>query len=138
MFGKIENGRLVIAVQKIKIENGWITNPTEEQLIANGYKQIEYTEKPEYDDEEEKLVETYRMDIEETTILVCYEKVALTKDEKIEIIKQEIIEEENKITKRNILDFAVDKDNEALNRIQQHRSIIIELRAKLRAIQEAE
>lgn len=134
MLGKLIDGRLQIAGRIVKEGNTTITNPTEEKLKELGYKEIEYTEKPTYDKEEEKLVEEYREDIEKTTILVCYEVVALTKEEKIEIIKQEIIEEEDKITKRNILDFAVDKDNEALNRIQQHRSIIIELRAKLREI----
>lgn len=140
-YGKIIDGKLVIARKKIKIENGSITDPTEEQLIANGYKVVEYTEKPIFDKEEEKLVEKYfitnlppKVNDGQQRIFVEYEKVALTKEEKIEVIKQEIIEEENKITKRNILDFAVDKDNEALNRIQQHRSIIIELREKLREI----
>lgn len=93
MFGKIVNGRLVLAGQKIKIENGWITNPTEEQLIANGYKEVEYTEKPEYDRENEKLVETYREDIAGTTILVCYEIVALTDEEK----KQRLINKVNQL-----------------------------------------
>lgn len=131
MLGKIIDGRLQIAGRIVKEGNTTITNPTEEKLKELGYKEIEYTEKPNYDREEEKLQEVYT---DGAKITVSYEKVALTKEEKIEIIKQEIIEEEDKITKRNILDFAVDKDNEALNRIQQHRSIIIELRAKLREI----
>lgn len=79
MFGKIENGRLVIAGQKIQIENGGITNPTEEQLRANGYKEFEYTERPTYDKENEKLVETYT---DGATIVVSYEKVELTEEEK--------------------------------------------------------
>lgn len=131
MLGKLIDGRLVVAGRIIKEGNTTITNPTEEKLKELGYKEIEYTEKPSFDKEEEKLQEIYT---DGDKITVSYEVVALTKEEKIEIIKQEIIEEEDKITKRNILDFAVDKDNEALNRIQQHRSIIIELRAKLREI----
>ena len=59
MFGKLENGRLVIAGQKIQVGNVWITNPTEQQLRANGYKEVEYTERPTYDKENEKLIETY-------------------------------------------------------------------------------
>ena len=91
MFGKIENGRLVLAGQKIQIENGWITNPTEEQLRANGYKRLEYGAKPDYDKEEEKLVETYQDTGNE--IYVGYEKVALTDYEHNEVIQQEIVEE---------------------------------------------
>lgn len=135
MFGKIENGRLVIAGQKIKIENGWITNPTQEQLRANGYKGLCYNPKPDYDKEEEKLIETYTE--EEVRIVISYETVALTKDEKIEIIKQEIIDKENKITTRNYRN-AIMGDNYALNILTEVEGNIAELRAKLRAIQEAE
>ena len=129
MFGKIENGRLVIAGQKIQIENGWITNPTEEQLRNLGYKEIEYTERPSFDDEEEKLVETYA---DGATIVVSYEKVALTDEEHNEVIKNKIVDEENKITERNKLDYMIDNDSEALKRIQKHRVVIAELRTKLR------
>ena len=129
MYGKIINEKLAFAGKKIQIENGWITNPTVEQLIANGYKEVIYSQVPEYDDEEEKLIEVY---IETDIITVNYEKITLTDEEHNNIIKQKIIEEENEITKRNILDFLVDNDMEAKNRIQQHRDIIIALRAKLR------
>ena len=132
MLGKLIDGRLVIAGSKIQIENGWITNPTNEQLIANGYKEIEYTEKPTYDKEEEKLQEVYT---DGEKIVVSYEKVALTKEEKIEVIKQEIIDEENKITARNIRN-AILGDTFAKNRITEIENNIFELRAKLR--QEAE
>lgn len=132
MLGKLIDGRLQVAGREIQEGTTKITCPTEEKLKELGYKEIEYTEKPNYDREEEKLQEVYT---DEDKITVSYEVIALTKEEKIAVIKQEIIDEEDKITKRNILDFAVDKDNEALNRIQQHRSIIIELRAKLREIQ---
>lgn len=136
MLGKLIDGRLQIAGRIVKEGNTTITNPTNEKLVELGYKEIVYCDKPNYDKENEKLIEVYAYGDEPHTdkLYASYEKVALTKEEKIEIIKQEIIEEEDKITKRNILDFAVDKDNEALNRIQQHRSIIIELRAKLREI----
>ena len=134
MFGKIENGRLVLAGRIIKIENGSITNPTEEQLRANGYKIVEYTEKPTFDKEEEKLVETYREDIEQTTILVCYEIVSLTDEEHNAVIQQEIVAEENKITARNIRN-AIKGDNFALNKITEVEGNIVELRAKLREIE---
>ena len=131
MYGKIEDGKLIIAGQEIQIENGWITNPTEEQLIANGYKLVEYTEKPTYDKEEEKLVETYREDIEQTTILVCYEIVALTDEEHNAVILAEIIEEEAKITPRNIRGalLNIQFDVNAVTTIENN---IVVLRSKLR------
>lgn len=134
MFGKIENGRLVIAGQKIEIENGWITNPTEEHLVANGYKLVEYTEKPTYDKEEEKLKEVYT---DGETIQVSYEKIALTDEEHNAVIQQEIVAEENKITARNIR-TAIKGDEFALNKITEVENNIVALRAKIREIQEAE
>ena len=131
MYGKIENGRLVLAGYKIQIENGWITNPTTEDLIANGYKEVEYTEKPTYDREEEKLVETYT---DGEKITVSYEKVALTDYEHNEIIQQEIEAEENKITAGNIRN-AIKGDKFALNKIDEIENNIAELRAKIREIE---
>lgn len=128
LYGKIVNNKLIIAGNKIQIKNGWITNPTEDKLKELGYKEIVYTEKPEYDKENEKLQETY---IDGENITVSYEKVSLSPAEHNAVIKAEIVEEESKITTRNILDFAVDNDQEARNRIQIHRNKIIELRAKL-------
>ena len=137
MFGKIANGKLVIAGNTVTDGTNTITNPNREQLIALGYKEVEYTEKPTYNDEEEKLVEKYTE--REGVIVAYYDIVNLTTEEHNEIIKRKIVEEENKITERNKLDYMIDKDNEALNRIQQHRSVIVELRAKIRPVeQEAE
>lgn len=132
MFGKIENGRLVIAGQKIEIKNGWITNPTEEDLKANGYKTVEYTEKPEYDREEEKLVETY--DEKKTKITVSYEIAELSDYEHNEVIQAKIVAEENKITARNIRN-AIKGDEFALNKIDEIEDNIAELRAKIREIE---
>ena len=115
MFGKIENGRLKIAGSKIEIENGWITNPTEEKLKELGYKEIEYTEKPQYDKEEEKLQEVYT---DGDKITVGYEKVELSAEEHNAVIQQEIVAEENKIT--------------------EVEGNIAELRAKIREIGEEE
>lgn len=134
MFGKLENGRLVIAGQKIQVGNVWITNPTEQQLRANGYKEVEYTERPTYDKENEKLIETYT---DGETIVVSYEKVALTDYEHNEIIKQEIAEEEAKITDRNIRESILG-DSYALNKITEIEGRIAELREKLVVIQEQE
>ena len=135
MFGKIENGRLVIAGQKIQIENGWITNPTEDKLKELGYKTVEYTEKPEYNKEEEKLVETY--DEKKTKITVSYEIAELTDYEHNAVIQQEIVAEENKITPRNIRN-AIMGDNFAKNRITEIEGNIAELRAKIREIEEGQ
>lgn len=141
MFGKIIDGRLKIAGQKIKIENGYITNPTEEQLILNGYLPITYTEKPQYDKEEEKLIEKYEIQDDtisvsgQDEIVVSYEKVALTDEEHNAIIQAEIVEEENKITARNIRN-AIKGDNFALNKITEVEGNIAELRAKIREIGE--
>lgn len=128
MFGKIVDGKLVIAGKKIQINNGWITDPTEEDLKANGYKEIEYTEKPTYDKENEKLVEVYT---DGEKITVGYDKVALTIKEHNEIIQQEIIEEESKITARNIRG-AIKGDEFALNKITEVENNIATLRNKLR------
>lgn len=128
MYGKIIDGNLQIAGSVITTDKGFISNPTIEQLVELGYKEIEYSEKPEFDKENEKLQETYT---DGENITVSYEKVELSPAEHNAIIKQEILEEESKITTRNILDFAVDNDQEARNRIQIHRNKIIELRAKL-------
>ena len=129
MFGKIENGRLVIAGQKIEIENGWITNPTEEQLRANGYKTVEYTEKPTFDREEEKLTEVYNE--EQDKIIVLYAKDMLTDEEHNAVVQQEIIEEENKMTARNIR-CALMGDTFANGKITDIENNIQLLRTKLR------
>lgn len=130
MFGKIIDGKLVVAGKKIKIENGWITNPTVEDLKANGYKEIEYTEKPTYDKEEEKLVEVYA---DGDKITVSYNKITLTDEEHNAIIQSEIYDEEYKITQRNIRN-AIKGDEFALNKITEVENNIAELRAKIRVV----
>lgn len=130
MFGKIVDGKLVVAGKKIKIENGWITNPTVEDLKANGYKEIEYTEKPIYNIEEEKLVEVYT---DGDKIIVSYEKIALTDEEHNAIIQSEIYDEEYKITQRNIRN-AIKGDEFALSKITEVENNIAKLRAKIRVI----
>ena len=134
MFGKIIDGKLIVAGKKIKIENGWITNPTEEKLKELGYKTIEYTEKPNYDKEEEKLVEVYT---DGETIQVSYKKVALTDEEHNAIIQSEIYDEEYKITQRNLRN-AIKGDEFALNKITEVEGNIAKLRAKIREIEQVE
>lgn len=87
-YGKIIDGKLIFAGSVIMTDKGFISNPTTEQLIELGYKEIEYTEKTEYDKEEEKLKEVYT---DGDKITVSYEKVALTDIEKLEFKKQQVI-----------------------------------------------
>lgn len=130
MLGKLIDGRLVVAGRIVKEENTTITNPTEEKLRELGYKTIEYTEKPTFNKEEEKLQEIYT---DGDKITVSYEVVELTKEEKIAVLQSEIIAEESKMTARNIrgalLDINFDK-----NKIAEIEGNIAELRAKLREI----
>ena len=127
-YGKIIDGKLQIAGSVIMTDKGFISNPTTEQLIELGYKEIEYTEKPEYDKEEEKLKEVYT---DGAKITVSYEKVALTDEEHNAVIQAEIVAEEQKITARNIRN-AIKGDSFALGKIDEVENNIAELRAKLR------
>ena len=131
MLGKIIDGRLVVAGRIVKEGNTTITNPTEEKLKELGYKEIQYDLKPEYDKEEENIVEMHK-DCG-TYIEVWYGKEQLTDEEHNAIIQQEIVAEENKITPRNIRN-AIKGDNFALNKITEVEGNIVELRAKLREI----
>lgn len=130
MYGKIIDGNLQIAGSVITTDKGFISNPTIEQLIELGYKEIEYTEKPQYDKEEEKLKEVYT---DGDKITVSYEKVALTDEEHNAVIQAEIVEEENKITARNIRN-AIKGDSFALGKIDEVENNIAQLRAKIREI----
>ena len=134
MFGKIIDGRLQIAGSVITTEKGFISNPTTEQLIELGYKEIEYTERPSFDKEEEKLKEVYT---DGDKITVGYEIVALTAEEHNAVIQAEIVAEENKITARNIRN-AIKGDSFALGKIDEVENNIVALRAKLREINNEE
>ena len=135
MLGKLIDGRLVVAGRIVKEGNTTITNPTEKKLKELGYKEIEYTEKPTYDREEEELVETYNE--KKTKITVSYEIAELSDYEHNAIIQQEIVAEENKITARNLRN-AIMGDNFAKNRITEIEGNIAELRAKIREIEEGQ
>ena len=134
MLGKLIDGRLVVAGRIIKEGNTTITNPTEEKLKELGYKEIEYTEKPSFNKEEERLQEVYT---DGETIQVSYEVVELSAEEHNAIIQAEIVAEENKITPRNIRN-AIKGDNFALNKITEVENNIVELRAKIRVVGEEE
>ena len=130
MLGKLIDGRLVVAGRIIKEGNTTITNPTNEKLIELGYKEVEYNERPTYDKEEEKLVETYT---DGDKITVSYEVVELSSEEHNAIIQAEIVAEENKITPRN-LRGAVMGDSFAYNKVNEVENNIAKLRAKIREI----
>ena len=46
MLGKIINGVLQTKEAVMLIDGKMVSNPTDEQLIANGYKEVIYTERP--------------------------------------------------------------------------------------------
>lgn len=133
MLGKIIDGNLQIAGQIITTDKGFISNPTTKQLIELGYKEIDYAEKPTYDREEEKLVEVYDETEDINKIYVGYKFVALTAEEHNAVIQAEIVEEENKITARNIRN-AIKCDSFALGKIDEIENNIAQLRAKIREI----
>ena len=133
MLGKLIDGNLVIAGNEIKTDKGTVTNPNEELLKSLGYKEIVYTEKPEFDKENEKLSETYT---DGEQIIVSYEKVSLSPSEHNAVIKAEIVEEEKKMTDRNyreaIKDLKAKKETSyALDKIDEIEANIQALRAKL-------
>lgn len=135
-YGKIVGGKLVIASKIIKNKNGGtITNPKEYDLIANGYKGLCYNPKPDYDKEEEKLIETYTE--EENRIVINYEKVKLKDEEHNEIINNEISQKENLISVGLIATALINnvkgaKDNSAINEIEKILNEIEELKKEIK------
>ena len=127
MYAKIVDGKLVVAGKKIQIENGWITNPTEEDLKANGYKEISYTEKSKYDEESEKLAEKYTDT--EKGIEVSYEKVKLTDEEANNVLQSKIWNELGNISQLEILK-AIVGDKEAVSKIEGVLKTISSLEGK--------
>lgn len=109
MYGKIVDGQLVKAGNKIKIKNGWITNPTEKQLKENGYKEIVSTEKSKFDGATEKLVENYKDNGKE--IEISYVKVKKTDVEIAEALL-------DGVSKEDILN-AVTGNKEAISKIEE-------------------
>ena len=126
MYGKIVDGKLEIVRNKIKTVEGWITNPTEKDLKANGYKEISTTEKQSYDDTTEKLVETYN----ETnkTIEISYSIVKLSEEETKNINQIKQYQELSKISQEDILKAIIgDKDSiEKINTVLKNISSIKE------------
>lgn len=128
MYGKIVDGKLEIAQNQINTNIGVITRPIEQNLIDNGYKPIQYNDKPKYDYKEESLYEVY----EETTdkIIVSYETRILTDEEHNEIINSKIQNEYNKVTTKDLIDYICGKKdstvvNEVINNVTYLQSKII-------------
>lgn len=119
MFGKIVDGKLIIAGNKIEIKNGWVTNPTEKQLIDNGYKEIVSTEKMRIDGATEMLVEEYKDNGKE--IEISYVKVKKTDVEIAEALL-------DGVSKEDILN-AVTGNKEAISKIESVIKEIASVRA---------
>lgn len=135
MYGKIINEKLIIAQNQINTNTGVITRPTEQNLIDNSYKPIEYSNKPKYDYKEEKLIEKY-IETEEKNI-VDYAINKLTDEEHNEIINNEIRQKEELISVGLIATALVNnikgtKDNSAITEIEKILSEIDSLKKELR------
>lgn len=139
MYAKLVENQLQIAGNIIKgnDETGYycIANPTEEQLIQKGYKLLVEEPEPEYDKEEQRVVKTYTETEEQITAVYTIEP--LTDEEHNEVIQQEINEEENKMTLRNIRNAALG-DSYAIGKLQEIENNIATLRAKLRETEKGE
>lgn len=133
MYGKIVEDKLILAGDKVPVNNGWATKPSEEQLLFLGYLPVIYTEPPSYDEEEEKLVQEYIIGVQEekNVIYVEYNIVSLTDEEHNQVIQQKIIEEENKITPRRQREIDLKKEG-ALEFAETVENNIIALRRKFR------
>lgn len=129
MYGKIVDGKLIIAGKKIQNGKTWITNPNEKQLTRFGYKEVHYNEKPGFDFENEALTEKYIE--QENKIVVDYDIEVLNDYAHNEIIKQEILIEEAKITPRRQREIDL-QNAESLSEAQKVDSNIARLREKFR------
>lgn len=128
MFGKIIDNKLVIATNIIKDGKKTVTRPTNTILQELGYKEIVYTYKPKFNDEEKKLIETFKET--DNQILVEYTIEKLTDEEYNEIINRKIENEYNKVTTKDLIDYICGKKdstvvNEVINNVTQLQSKII-------------
>ena len=125
MYGKIIDGKLVIADKIIKGENWSINNPSVEQLIEKGYKEIVYVETKVQDGY--KLVPVYT---DGKTITVNYKQVELTEAEKRAKILAKIEYLERQQTPR-IIRNAINGDEFAIGKIKEIEQEIELLRVEL-------
>ena len=125
MYGKIIDGKLVIADKIIKGENWSINNPSVEQLLEKGYKEIVYVETKAQDGY--KLVPVYT---DGKTITVNYKQVELTEAEKRAKILAKIEYLERQQTPR-IIRNAINGDKFAIGKIKEIEQEIELLRVEL-------
>ena len=91
---KLENGRLKKYNGGFVVLNNRIyTNPTEETIRKAGYKDVVYSDMPEYDEETQYLAEVYTESETESAILVSYEVKDIEIPEIPEIPVEETTEE---------------------------------------------
>lgn len=136
MFGKIIDGKLVFA-GKIKIKNGWITNPTEKQLKDNGYKEVVYQKQPDFDIDTEKINEQYLDD--KNQIIVSYYTTKLTNEEFNERVKFKIYSEISKISIIDIVNAIIKinsgaKSNEELDTLTKIKNAVDNLNKTLKEV----
>lgn len=137
MFGKIVDGKLEIIKNKIKTNEGWITNPTEKQLQDNGYKEVVYQKEPEFDVDTEKINEQYLDD--KNQIVVSYYVTKLTNEEFNERVKFKIYSEISKISVLDIVNAIIKinsgaKSNEELDTLTEIKNNIDNLNKTLKEV----
>ena len=125
MYGKIIDGKLVIVDKIIKGDNWSINNPSVEQLLEKGYKEIVYVETKAQDGY--KLVPVYT---DGKTITVNYKQVELTEAEKRAKILAKIEHLERQQTPR-IIRNAINGDEIAIGKIKEIEQEIELLRVEL-------
>lgn len=137
MYGKIVDGKLEIVKNKIKTNEGWITNPTEKQLQDNGYKEVVYQKQPDFDIDTEKINEQYLDD--KNQIIVSYYTTKLTNEEFNERVKFKIYSEISKISVLDIVNAIIKinngaKSNEELNTLTKIKNAVDNLNKTLKEV----
>ena len=137
MFGKIVDGKLEIVKNKIKTNEGWITNPTEKQLQENGYKEVVYQKQPDFDIDTEKINEQYLDD--KNQIVVSYYVTKLTNEEFNERVKFKIYSEISKISIIDIVNAIIKinsgaKSNKELDTLTEIKNAVDNLNKTLKEV----
>lgn len=86
MLAKLINGVIQYAPKKIYIDNKLVFNPTDEQLKAQGYKEVENTEAPSvltktqtavssYVEQDEKIVQQWNIEVSQPDLYYEFQKL---------------------------------------------------------------